>query len=50
MGEDPTDDKEVVSLGWVVRWRGWGIEYDADPKHRRMLLDHFGFDGGHTRG
>ena len=37
------DDKEVVILGRVVRWKEWGVEFEADPRHRQILLDHFGF-------
>ena len=38
------DDKHVVILGWHVRWTGGGIEYEADPKHRKLIMKHFGFD------
>ena len=44
IGPDVGDDKEVVILGRVVRWKEWrGVEFEADPKHRQILLDHFGF-------
>ena len=43
LGPDQKDFKEVVILGRVVRWREWGIEFEADPRHRRVLADHFGF-------
>jgi len=46
LGMDPDDDKEVVILGRVVRWMENGIEYEADPKHRRLMLEYFGFDEG----
>eukprot|EP00973_Karenia_brevis_P023410 3221690-Karenia_brevis.AAC.1 len=38
------DDKEVVIWGRVVRWLKDGIEYEADPKHRKIILEYFGFD------
>eukprot|EP00973_Karenia_brevis_P064153 8914127-Karenia_brevis.AAC.1 len=41
---EPKDDKEVTVLGRIVRWREEGIEYEADPKHRRIILDYFGFN------
>ena len=44
MGPDPHDDKEVVNLGRVIRWTTEGVEFEADPRHRRVLLEHFGFD------
>eukprot|EP00973_Karenia_brevis_P037093 5113865-Karenia_brevis.AAC.1 len=39
------DDKEVVILGRVVRWLKDGIEYEAGPKHRKIILEFSGFDG-----
>eukprot|EP00973_Karenia_brevis_P078454 10892400-Karenia_brevis.AAC.1 len=44
LGPDRSDDKEVVILGRLVKWGTKGIEYEADPKHRRMTLEFFGFD------
>ena len=44
LGPDPKDDKEVVILGRIVKYRKWGITYEADPKHRRLLMERFGFD------
>ena len=32
-------------LGRSVRWRSWGIEWEADVKHRKLLLERFGLDG-----
>ena len=46
MGDGANDTKEIVILGRVVRWKEWGIEYEADPKHRTMIMDHFGFEEG----
>ena len=36
------DDKEVVILGRLLKWTEEGLEYQADPKHRRLILEHFG--------
>ena len=44
LGPEEADDKEVTILGRVVRWRSWGIEYQADPKHRKLVMEYFGFD------
>ena len=49
MGPEARDDKEVSILGRVVRWTDKGVEYEAGPKHRRLILEHFGFDDS-TRG
>ena len=36
-------------LGRVVRWREWGVEYEADARHRSALLDLFGM-GANSKG
>ena len=46
LGEGRDDDKEVTVLGRTVRWCAWGLAYEADEKHRRVLLDWFGLDEG----
>ena len=43
MEPDLKDDKEVVILGRTVRWKSWGIEWEADPKHRMLLMERFGY-------
>lgn len=45
LGPEARDDKEVVILRRVVRWKDWGIEFEAEPRHREMLAAHFGFTG-----
>ena len=40
--EDQTDE---VLLGRFVRWRSCGIEWEADVKYRKLLLERFGLDG-----
>ena len=32
-GPEEGDDKELTILGRMVRWKNWGIEYQADPRH-----------------
>ena len=34
----------MVILGRIVRWKEEGIQYEADPKHRRLVLEYFWFD------
>eukprot|EP00973_Karenia_brevis_P025986 3585602-Karenia_brevis.AAC.1 len=43
LGPEKHDDKEVVILGRVVGWTEHGIEYQADPKQRKIVLDYLGF-------
>ena len=38
IGSGEADKKEMVILGRIVRWTPEGIEYEADPKHRRIIL------------
>jgi hypothetical protein len=44
LGDDDKDDKEITLLGRIIRWKDWGIEYQADPKHRELVLQKLGFD------
>ena len=44
LGPEEGDDKHVLILGRHVRWTEEGIEYEADPKHRKLIMEHFGFD------
>ena len=43
LGPEPGDNKRVTILGRVVTYNDWGIGYEADPKHRELVLDHFEF-------
>ena len=43
LGGDEGDKQEMVILGRMVRWTPDGIEYEADPKHRELILEFFGF-------
>ena len=38
LGEEQRDEKEVVMLGRLVRWTPEGVEMEADPKHRDLVL------------
>jgi hypothetical protein len=42
LGPDDKDDKEVIILGRALRWKTWCVEWEADPKHRRVILEYFG--------
>ena len=43
LGPDIEDDKETITLGRTVRWTTSGIEFEADPRHVKVLAEHFGF-------
>ena len=44
LGPDDRDDKEVVILGRSDKWCHWGICWEADAKHRKLLMETFGQD------
>ena len=44
LGPDDWDDKGTTILGRKVRWGKDGIRYEADEKHRELVLEHFGFN------
>ena len=44
LGPEEGDDKEVVILGRTVKWCHWGISWEADAKHRKLLMERFGYD------
>ena len=44
LGGGDSDEKAVTILGREVRWSEEGIEYEADDKHRKIVLDYFGFN------
>ena len=46
LGPEDENQKDEVLLGRFVRWRSWRIEWEADVKHRKLLLERFGLDGG----
>ena len=42
LGPEEGDDKEVTIIGRTVKWKDWGIEYAADPRHRNEVMKYFG--------
>ena len=38
LGGDREDLKELRVLNRVLRWKGWGIAYEADPRHAELLV------------
>ena len=44
LGHDEHDDKEATLLGRIVKWETWGITCEADPKHRRLVMDALGLE------
>ena len=46
IGEDAGGQKEMEILGRTIRWTKDGLEMEADRKHRKSVLDYFGFNEG----
>ena len=46
LGEDANDQKEMEILGRTITWTSKGLRMQADKKHRKRVLDYFGFNGG----
>jgi hypothetical protein len=44
LGPEDTDDKEMTILGRTVRWKAWRIEYEADERHRKIIMEYFGLN------
>ena len=45
MGSAEEEIKEIVILGRLLRWKENWVEYEADPKHREVLVREFGLAG-----
>ena len=45
MGSAEGEIKEIVILGRILRWADRWLEYEADPKHREVLVREFGLEG-----
>ena len=40
----PQDVREMGVLGRILNYEEWGCSWKADPRHRRMIIEHFGFN------
>ena len=50
LGPGPTDDKETIVLGRVIRWTDDGIEYEADPRQVEALISELQLVGEAVKG
>jgi hypothetical protein len=46
LGGAQKDKKEITILGRLVKWTERGITYEADERHRKVVMEHFGFKEG----
>ena len=44
LGPGEGDVKEIDMLGRVLKYTEAGITWQADPRHRKLILEHLGFD------
>ena len=44
LGAGSQDVKEIDVLGRIIRLEEWGCTWQADPRHRRAVMEHFGFN------
>ena len=44
LGSGEKDKKEVDLLGRKIRWHEWGLTWEGDERHRKMVTDFFGMD------
>ena len=49
-GPGPTDDKETIVLGRVIRWTDTSIEYEADPGQVENLISELQLEGEVVKG
>ena len=46
LGPEEKDDKEISVLGRIVKVEDWSFSYQADPRHRMVILESFGLVEG----
>ena len=44
LGPGPDDVQKIDMLGRILQYHSWGLSWQADPRHRKMILEHFGFN------
>ena len=44
LGPSSEDVQEIDILGRILKYEAWGCSWQADPRHRKMILEHFGFN------
>jgi hypothetical protein len=44
LGSGEKDRREIDILGRRVRWREWGLTWEGDDRHQKLVMEHFGSD------
>ena len=45
LGSGRKDVQEIDMLGRTIRYHDWGLTWQGDERHRKMLLEYFGLNG-----
>ena len=45
LGSGEKDKKMIDMLGRKIKLHAWGITWEGDDRHRKLIMDHFGLDG-----
>ena len=45
LGSGEKDKKMIDMLGRKIKLHMWGITWEGDDRHRKLIMDHFGLDG-----
>ena len=45
LGSGERDVQEIDMLGRKIRWHAWGISWEGDGRHKKLLEEYFGMDG-----
>ena len=44
LGPGPSDVRPIAILGRILEYESWGCSWKADPIHRKIIVNHFGFN------
>ena len=44
LGSGESDKREIDMLGRKIRWHEWGLSWEGDERHRKLVMEYFGMD------
>ncbi len=44
LGSGEKDRREIDILGREIRWHEWGLAWEGDDRHRKLVMEHLGLD------
>jgi hypothetical protein len=45
LGSGKEDKKEIDMLGRTIKYQEWGLSWEGDSRHRKLLMEYFGMNG-----